>query len=694
MRALTIALSTLAALAVQELAYTRTTSPNANPKKPQPGELTAQDDLDALDQTMAIAGPEVLPVTPLGKEQPASPSPRSLQPTTVAVPQPPTVTSSTPQKMSFQPINVESLPIDQIINDSLQVTKPLATREVPPKQAAEAKKPPLSDIEGHWAQTVITALAEKKVVQGYEDGQFHPDDPVTEAQFHTMATKALPEKKVSLDQLRQKLPDRVITRADAAAFIYQAMVATPSSIARSPENPGVKVAAAEELGGLPSFAPSPESPSNPTLVSQSFADPPGITAQAQDYVLGAGDTIRLEVFDVPEYSKEYRVLVNGTLNLPLVGNVSIEGLSLQQAGNLLSSRYEPYLTRPRVTVTLVAARPLNVAIAGEINRPGSYTVSPAEGSKFPTVTRLVQLAGGMTQSADLKQVEIRRPQRSGSDQVIRVDLWQLIREGNLRQDISLRDGDMIFVPAAREVDLVASSQLASANFATDPAQPLNIAVVGQVARPGPHTLVRSESAGGLPTVTKAIQKAGGITQLANIRQVEVRRMTRSGNEQAINVDLWQLLREGDLQQDLVLQQGDTVVIPTATTANAAEATELASASFSPNSIRVNVVGEVVSPGAIEVTPNTPLNQALLSAGGFNNRARKKSVQLIRLNPNGTVSQQAISVDLGASINDQNNPMLRNNDIIVVGRSTRTQISDTLDGVLGPLGRLLPLVLLF
>jgi polysaccharide export outer membrane protein len=195
-------------------------------------------------------------------------------------------------------------------------------------------------------------------------------------------------------------------------------------------------------------------------------------------------------------------------------------------------------------------------------------------------------------------------------------------------------------------------------------------------------------------VTKAIQVAGGITSLADIRSITIRRTTRSGEARLINVDLWDLLRSGDLSEDVILQEGDTITIPTATVLDPAEANELAGASFSPNTIVVNVVGEVERGGAIPVPPNTPLNQAILAAGGFNVRARKRSVELIRLNPNGTVEKRAIDVDLAQGINSEGNPTLRNNDVVVVKRTALASIGDTLGTVLNPVGSLVNLLRIF
>lgn len=303
------------------------------------------------------------------------------------------------------------------------------------------------------------------------------------------------------------------------------------------------------------------------------------------YTLGPGDTIRIDIFDIPEFSGsngQYNVLVDGTLNLPWIGNVSVYGLTLKEAADTLASRYSRYINDPLVTVTLLAPRPLRLGIVGQVNRPGVYTVDSA--------------GGGATQ----------------------------------RQ-----------------------------------------------------------------TVTQVIQAAGGITQTADVRQIQVRRPLLGGNEEIIDVDLWSFLQTGDLSQDIVLRDGDTVVIPMATALTPEEVAQVASASFSPASININVVGEVVNPGVVTVPPNSTLNQAILAAGGFDNRrARRGEVDLIRLNPDGTVTKRDVSIDFEAGIDENQNPALRNNDIIVVGRSGLASTSDFLGTLLSPLNGVFGILRLF
>ena len=456
------------------------------------------------------------------------------------------------------------------------------------------------------------------------------------------------------------------------------------------------------------------------------------SVRSEVYTLGAGDRIQMDIFNVPEYSGsngQHQIQADGSLSLPLIGSLSVSGMTLEQASNAVKERYGKYLKRPWITLKLLAPRPLQIAIAGEINRPGAYTISSAAGpggtaeqigTQMPTISRALRMAGGITQSADVRQIKIRRPQRNAPEQIISVDLWELLQNGDLRADLTLRDGDTIFIPTVTSLNRQEAPTLAVANITGQSAQPINIAVVGEVTRPGTYTLAKEvqskvqenesgadsglfekkETDGGgqivlQQTVTRAIKMAGGITPVANIRQIQVRRLTRAGTEQIINVNLWQLLEAGDVSQDLTLQQGDTVIVPKAENLDALEGAQVATSNFSPDSIKVSLVGEIVKPGSFAMVPNTTLNQALVAAGGFNkSRAQMDSVDLIRLNPNGSISRLSVKVDFSATANEESNPKLQNNDVIMVRRSSRATFSDNVGGTLAPLSPLLGIFRLF
>lgn len=438
------------------------------------------------------------------------------------------------------------------------------------------------------------------------------------------------------------------------------------------------------------------SPSLPALAQQqtiSAISEPVIerVLDPSEYTLGSGDRLRIDIFQAKDYSGEYSVVTDGTVTLPLIGNIKVKGLTLAQTTKLLSKQYAEYLKVPAVTVILSKPRPLKIAIAGEIDRPGSYEVTLKEDLQYPSVSDLLELAGGITTTADVRQVQIRRV-ISGKNQVLTANLWDFIQQGNKEEDLTLQDGDTVFIPTVDQIDVTETPMLASANFGIRPVDSLNVAVVGEVYRPGTHKIESKQDNNNennhleLPRLSEAITQAGGIKPLADIRNVEVHRLTRTGTQQVISVNLWELLQSGDTNKDIVLQKGDTIMIPKANQIDSSEAGTLATASFAPKSIRVNVVGEVKKPGVLEVPPNTPLNNAILAAGGFDmERADVKTVDLIRLNSDGTVNKQKIRIDLSKDIGGSTNPILLNEDVIVVERSMQTTASDRLQTIFKPIG---------
>jgi polysaccharide biosynthesis/export protein len=437
--------------------------------------------------------------------------------------------------------------------------------------------------------------------------------------------------------------------------------------------------------------------------NQTISPPPPasteFSTEETSYTLGAGDKINLNIFQVEEYSGEYPVLVDGTISLPLVGSVDVRGLSLKETSDKVAKEYQTYLKRPIITVGLVAPRPLRIGVSGEVDNPGSYEIAlTTEEPQFPTVTSLLEQAGGITTIADVRNVRVTRTIQ-GKETVYNSNLWDLLTRRQINQDISLRDGDTIFVPTSDEINTAELNRLARASYGLQTDKPIQVAIVGEVYRPGTHfvqpELLSRNNVGSEerqesipPRLTQAIGIAKGIKPLANVEQVEIRRATWDGSEKVISVNLWELIQSGDTSQDLILQEGDKVIIPKADKISKERSRMLASGTISPESITVNVVGEVKTPGPQQVEPNTPLNQAILAAGGFDvQRANQSEVELVKLNPDGTVEKRKIEVDLAAEVNDETNPILGQNDVVVVGRSGSTAAFDTVGKVTSPFGSL-------
>lgn len=468
--------------------------------------------------------------------------------------------------------------------------------------------------------------------------------------------------------------------APAVAPMVAPTVATPMPTITPPE-PSAIVA-------TDTFAPAPQSLPLPNP-SINVAPPAPLSSPApaeSAYVLGAGDRVTVNVLNVPEYSGEYQVMVDGTILLPVAGTVTLKGLTLQQASDAIAAQYGSELSRfSQVTVNLSNSRPLQVAIVGEVGLPGLYTLKN-EGGQLPSIAQALQTAGGLTQSADLRQVQIRRSAGS-QPQTLQVDLWRLLQGGDQSQNITLRDGDSIIIPANASLNLSESSQLADSNLGETTAQNVKVALIGEVVRPGAYQIESSNTK--RLTLTSAIQTAGGITPSADIRQVQIRRFTRDGQEQMLTVNLWELMQSGDLSQDIPLQNGDTITFAKAAQMTAAEAAQMASTNLSANEVQISLIGELKSPGTLTLPSNTSLNQALLRAGGLNSRARKSRVQLIRMETNGSLTRRTIEIDRDADANTETNPILWNNDIIVVSPSSGARLTDSITDILSPIMRILP-----
>lgn len=423
--------------------------------------------------------------------------------------------------------------------------------------------------------------------------------------------------------------------------------------------------------------PNLDSPSNNVATSS-------VVFSDENYPLGAGDTVQIQFFNVPEYDGQYLISPGGQVSLPAVGQVSLGGLTTEQASELLSRVYASQLRYPIVTVSLVQRRPLEIVLKGEVAQPGLYVFPSNVEGQSPRLFQALQTAGGVTQAANLNAVEILRRDISDRYYSVSVDLSALLQQGDFSQNIDLRDGDVISIPEAIALNFDDLNQLSVSNLRSQSDIPVDISLVGEVGIPGPYRF----DAGSRPTLIQAIQQAGGLSPFADIRQVELRRTTRGGTQQMLNIDLWEILDTGDLGQDVLLQPGDIVKIPTTTELTNKEISEIASSTLSTGPIEIGILGEVQNPGALQVPANTSLSQAILAAGGFNDIA-SNNIKLMRFNPDGTVTQRRIDIELDQTLNAENNPILRSNDIIMVGRSTWGEIRNTLRELTNDFGIILP-----
>jgi polysaccharide export outer membrane protein len=214
-------------------------------------------------------------------------------------------------------------------------------------------------------------------------------------------------------------------------------------------------------------------------------------------------------------------------------------------------------------------------------------------------------------------------------------------------------------------------------------RPVKVSVIGEVQRPGLYPL----AVGATPVV--AIQTAGGITLNSDVRKVMLRRRLPGpeGTQKQTLLDLTQLLTYGNQLQNPLLFDGDTLLIARTEDPLPSEVLQLAATNLSPPTISVTVIGEVKSPGTLTLPANTSFAQALLRAGGTTDwRANRKSIELLRVNRNGTTTRDLFNYrDPNTAISKGLNPPLRDNDTIIVRRSLYGKTIDVMNQVLVPIG---------
>ena len=145
---------------------------------------------------------------------------------------------------------------------------------------------------------------------------------------------------------------------------------------------------------------------------------------------------------------------------------------------------------------------------------------------------------------------------------------------------------------------------------------------------------------GWPTIVDAIQKAGGLKVEANIKDIIIQRLDKGNKIIVVKINLWDALSgENTFYSNYRIFDGDNINIVKADQENSNEQVLIANSNFAPSTITVNVVGEVTSPGLKNLQSNSPLDQAIIYAGGFTTRSNKNSITLLRLLSDGSINKK-------------------------------------------------------
>ena len=270
------------------------------------------------------------------------------------------------------------------------------------------------------------------------------------------------------------------------------------------------------------------------------------------YILGPGDGLEIELLDLPELSGRFLISPDGTLYLPRLRSLYVEGLTVEDLRQHLTEKFSAYVLDPQVYVRPVIYRPIRIYVGGEVKRPGYYTLTGAQIStggissstaenidlipdgllkdkthnnslftSTPTVFDAIRNAQGITPYSDLSRVEVirKRSKSLGGGRIrTKLNFLSLITDGNESQNIRLFDNDVVRVSKSSEVMREQLLKAAQSNLSP---QHIMVFVSGRVNEPGGITIPQGSS------LNQAIAMAGGARLIKG--KVEFVRFTLQGN---------------------------------------------------------------------------------------------------------------------------------------------------------------------
>ncbi len=338
--------------------------------------------------------------------------------------------------------------------------------------------------------------------------------------------------------------------------------AADALVQRPPTQGELKAAPPMELvPPPPADAPAlegPVPPPAPTFSSPELPKLKWIPAVDSSYVLGPGDHLTIADYsssDTPQpvLQPVAPILPDGTIDIHPVGLVKAAGLTLQELTESVNKRAAAYIIKPDIEITVVKVRPNMVYILGEVLKPGLYTNEAggltnsenviSAGANL-TVVNALQRAGGIKESADIRNLRI---SRLGGKEPIRSNLWQLLVNGDISQDIPLQSGDVLYVPKGGS-DFDADSLGLAAN------QRRRVRIWGAVRSPGFFEMDPSDD------IISLIARAGGFTNTATRSWVLLSRINRDGTVTTRKISVKRGIRDPDSVARTHLKPGDLVVV--------------------------------------------------------------------------------------------------------------------------------------
>ncbi len=218
-----------------------------------------------------------------------------------------------------------------------------------------------------------------------------------------------------------------------------------------------------------------------------------------DYVIGAGDQFKVQLYGNQNRSFPLPVSSDGVVPFPELGPIQVGGLTFSAARNLIESRVRSQMIGVQASVSMGSARNISVSVTGEAKWQGSYTVSG-----LATITTALFAAGGVSEVGSLRDVQLKR-----QSQLVRpLDLYDLLLGGDASGDARLLPGDVVFIPPVGQT----------------------VSVEGEVRRPAIYEL-RTEN-----SIADLLRFAGGLTPEADDTRASLVRIDAAGRRVPIDVN--------------------------------------------------------------------------------------------------------------------------------------------------------------
>ncbi len=237
-----------------------------------------------------------------------------------------------------------------------------------------------------------------------------------------------------------------------------------------------------------------------SLCASAFAQtsPSASAAQAKpEALLGVGDVVKITVYQNPDLTVDgARISENGQINFPLIGAVSISGLTVPAAEQKIAKQLRDggFVLRPQVTIQVGQIRSSVISILGQVGKPGRYPIE-AVGTK---VSEMIAIAGGVLPGgADVVTLV---GTRNGRSIKLEIDIPAILQSGKSELDLTVENGDIIYADRAPSAY-----------------------IYGEVQRPGQFRIERGM------TLMQALATSGGISARGTQRGMKVHRRDAQGN---------------------------------------------------------------------------------------------------------------------------------------------------------------------